>query len=258
MKIVRYQTNGEAPYLPEKAVYGWMLDDKVGEIQGDIFGEYRRREAKIPVGELKLAAPCVPSKILCVGRNYVEHAKELGNEVPKVPLIFLKPPSSIISNGEHIVLPPQSSQVEHEAELVVVISKRGRNITTENAKEYVFGYTIGNDITARDLQKSDGQWTRAKGFDTFCSFGPWIDTEFDASDAVVTCRVNGQMRQMASTRDMVFNINTLIAFISSVMTLEPGDVIFTGTPSGVGELKNGDMVDVEIEGLGKLSNPVKI
>ena len=258
MKIVRYQTNGEAPHLPETAVYGWMLDDKVGEIRGDIFGEYRRREAKIPVGELKLAAPCVPSKILCVGRNYVEHAKELGNEVPKVPLIFLKPPSSIISNGEHIVLPPQSSQVEHEAELVVVIGKRGRNITTENAKEYVFGYTIGNDITARDLQKSDGQWTRAKGFDTFCSFGPWIDTEFDASDAVVTCRVNGQMRQMASTRDMVFNINTLIAFISSVMTLEPGDVIFTGTPSGVGELKNGDMVDVEIEGLGKLSNPVKI
>ena len=252
MKIVRYQTNGEA------VKYGWMLDDKIGEIQGDIFGEYRRREAKIPVGELKLAAPCVPSKILCVGRNYVEHAKELGNEVPKVPLIFLKPPSSIISNGEHIVLPPQSSQVEHEAELVVVIGKRGRNITTENAKEYVFGYTIGNDITARDLQKSDGQWTRAKGFDTFCSFGPWIDTEFDASDAVVTCRVNGQMRQMASTRDMVFNINTLIAFISSVMTLEPGDVIFTGTPSGVGELKNGDMVDVEIEGLGKLSNPVKI
>ncbi|HMU94044.1 MAG TPA: fumarylacetoacetate hydrolase family protein [Anaerolineales bacterium] len=251
MKIVRYQTNGEA------VKYGWMLDDKVGEIQGDIFGEYRRREAKIPVGELKLAAPCVPSKILCVGRNYVEHAKELGNEVPKVPLIFLKPPSSIISNGEHIVLPPQSSQVEHEAELVVVIGKRGRNITIENAKEYVFGYTIGNDITARDLQKTDGQWTRAKGFDTFCSFGPWIDTEFDASDAVVTCRVNGQMRQMASTRDMVFNINTLIAFISSVMTLEAGDIIFTGTPSGVGELKNGDMVDVEIEGLGKLSNPVK-
>jgi 2-keto-4-pentenoate hydratase/2-oxohepta-3-ene-1,7-dioic acid hydratase in catechol pathway len=251
MRIVRYQTD-------DVVKYGWMLEDKVGEIQGDIFGEYRRREAKTPIGELKLATPCVPSKILCVGRNYVEHAKELGNEVPKVPLIFLKPPSSIISNGENIILPPQSNQVEHEAELVVVVGKRGRNITPEAAKEYIFGYTIGNDITARDLQKSDGQWTRAKGFDTFCSFGPWIDTDFDASDAVVTCRVNGQMRQMASTRDMVFNINTLIAFISSVMTIEPGDVIFTGTPSGVGELKNGDVVDVEIEGLGKLSNPVKI
>ena len=258
MKIVRYKTNGEAPHPPEEAVYGWMLDDKIGEIQGDIFGEYRRREAKLPVTEVKLAAPCVPSKILCVGRNYVEHAKELGNEVPKVPLIFLKPNSSIISNGESIFLPPQSRQVEHEAELVVVIGKRGRNVTTEQAKEYIFGYTIGNDITARDLQKSDGQWTRSKGFDTFCSFGPWIDTEFDASDAVVTCRVNGQMRQMASTRDMVFNVSTLIAYISSVMTLEPGDIIFTGTPAGVGELKNGDVVDVEIEGLGKLSNPVKI
>jgi 2-keto-4-pentenoate hydratase/2-oxohepta-3-ene-1,7-dioic acid hydratase in catechol pathway len=251
MKIVRYRTNGEAPK------YGWMLEDKVGEIQGDIFGEYRRREAKIAIGEVKLAAPCQPGKIICVGRNYVEHAKELGNEVPKVPLIFLKPPSSIIADREAILLPPQSKQVEHEAELVVVIGKRGRNITAEQAKEFVFGYTIGNDVTARDLQKTDDQWTRAKGFDTFCSFGPWIDTDFDPSDAVVTCRVNGQMRQMASTRDMVFNINILIAFISSVMTLEPGDIIFTGTPSGVGELKNGDMVDVEIEGLGKLSNPVK-
>ncbi|MBC7877467.1 MAG: fumarylacetoacetate hydrolase family protein [Anaerolineales bacterium] len=252
MKIVRYKTNENI------STYGWMLDDKIGEIQGDIFGEYRRREAKIPVAEVKLDTPCVPSKILCVGRNYVEHAKELGNEIPKVPLIFLKPSSSIISNGEHILLPPQSTQVEHEAELVVVIGKRGKNLTAETAKEYIFGYTIGNDVTARDLQKSDGQWTRAKGFDTFCSFGPWIDTEFDASDAVVTCRVNGQMRQMASTRDMVFNVTTLIAYISSIMTLEPGDIIFTGTPAGVGELKNGDVVDVEIEGLGKLSNPVKV
>ncbi len=252
MKIVRYQTNDEA------VKYGWILEDKVGEIQGNIFGEYRRREAKTPLMEVKLAAPCTPSKIICVGRNYVEHARELGNEVPKVPLIFMKPPSSIIANDEYIILPPQSSQVEHEAELVVVIGKRGRNITPEAAKEYIFGYTIGNDVTARDLQKTDGQWTRAKGFDTFCSFGPWIDTELDASDAVVTCRVNGQMRQMASTRDMVFNVSTLIAYISSVMTLEPGDIIFTGTPAGVGELKNGDVVDVEIEGLGKLSNPVKV
>ncbi len=251
MKIVRYHTHDEG------IKYGWLLEDKVGEIQGDIFGEYRRREAKTPISEVKLAAPCTPSKILCVGRNYVEHARELGNETPKVPLIFMKPPSSIIASGEYIILPPQSSQVEHEAELVVVVSKRGRSITPEAAKEYIFGYTIGNDVTARDLQKTDGQWTRAKGFDTFCSFGPWIDTEFDASDAVVTCRVNGQMRQMASTRDMVFNVSTLIAYISSVMTLEAGDIIFTGTPAGVGVLKNGDVVDVEIEGLGKLSNRVK-
>lgn len=251
MRIVRYQHNNEA------IKYGWMLDDKIGEIQGNLFGEYRRREAKIPFKEVKLSAPCEPSKIICVGRNYVEHAKELGNEVPKVPLIFFKPPSAVISNGDAIILPPQSAQVEHEAELVVVIGKRARNLTAEEAKSAIFGYTIGNDVTARDLQKTDGQWTRAKGFDSFCPFGPWIDTEFDPSDAVVTCRVNGQMRQMASTRDMVFNVGTLLAFISSVMTLEPGDLIFTGTPSGVGALKNGDTVDVEIEGLGKLSNPVK-
>jgi 2-keto-4-pentenoate hydratase/2-oxohepta-3-ene-1,7-dioic acid hydratase in catechol pathway len=251
MRIVRYQVNDEVPK------YGWLLDEKVGEIQGDLFGQYRRRDAKTPLADVKLVPPCEPTKILCVGRNYVEHAKELGNEVPKVPLIFMKPPSSIISNGEAILLPPQSKQVEHEAELVAVIGKRGRHVPIEEAKNHILGYTIGNDVTARDLQKIDDQWTRAKGFDTFCPFGPWIDTDFDPADAVVTCRVNGQMRQMASTRDMVFNVPTLIAYISSVMTLEPGDLIFTGTPSGVGELKNGDEVVVEIEGLGKLSNPVK-
>ncbi len=251
MKIIRYQIAKGEPQ------YGWLLEDKVGEIQGDVFGEYRRREARIPLKEVKLLAPCQPSKIVCVGRNYIEHARELGNEVPKVPLIFLKPPSSIIAPGEPIMLPPQSKQVEHEAELVAVVGRRAKNLSVEEAKEYVFGYVIGNDVTARDLQKTDGQWTRAKGFDTFCPFGPWIDTEFDPSDAVVTCRVNGQMRQMASTRDMVFNVSTLLAYISSVMTLEPGDLIFTGTPAGVGELKNGDVVEVEIEGLGKLSNPVK-
>ena len=251
MRIVRYQQKDEAPQ------YGWLLDDKIGEIDGDIFGRYRRRDASLPRTEAKLLAPSQPSKIVCVGRNYVDHAKELGNEVPKVPLLFLKPPSSIISSGEAIVLPPQSAQVEHEAELVVVVGKRGRHITTEDAKNYILGYTVGNDVTARDLQKTDGQWTRAKGFDTFCAFGPWIDTDFDPSDAVVTCRVNGQMRQMASTRDMVFSVATLVAYISSVMTLEPGDLIFTGTPAGVGPLKPGDRVDVEIDGLGAISNPVK-
>jgi len=251
MRIVRYQEKSEAPK------YGWLLDDKVGEINGDLFGKYRRQDAKTPLADVKLVAPCEPSKVVCVGRNYVDHAKELGNQVPKIPLIFLKPPSSIISGGETILLPPQSAQVEHEAELVAVIGKRGRHIPAEQAKKYVLGYTVGNDVTARDLQKSDDQWTRAKGFDTFCVFGPWIDTDFDPSDAVMTCRVNGQMRQMASTRDMVFTVGTLIAFISSVMTLEPGDIVFTGTPAGVGALKNGDMVEVEIDGLGSLSNPVR-
>ena len=252
MRIVRFETQES-----KKPKYGWLLDDKVGEISGNIFGRYQRKEALTPLVDVKLLAPSEPTKIVCVGRNYVEHAKELGNEVPKVPLIFLKPASSIISNGETIFLPPQSAQVEHEAELVIVIGKRGRHVTAENAKKIILGYTVGNDVTARDLQKLDDQWTRAKGFDTFCPFGPWIDTDFDPSDAVITCRVNGQMRQMASTRDMVFNVGVLIAFISSIMTLEPGDLIFTGTPAGIGELKDGDEVSVEIEGLGIIKNKVK-
>jgi 2-keto-4-pentenoate hydratase/2-oxohepta-3-ene-1,7-dioic acid hydratase in catechol pathway len=252
MRIVRYQTPDK-----KKAKYGWLLEDKVGEISGNPFGRYGRNEATTPLADVRLLSPAEPSKIVCVGRNYVEHARELGNEVPKVPLLFMKPPSSIIASGETIILPLQSAQVEHEAELVAVIGKRGRHITAGQAKKHILGYTVGNDVTARDLQKPDGQWTRAKGFDTFCPLGPWIDTEFDPSDAVVTCRVNGQMRQMASTRDMIFNVSVLIAYISSVMTLEPGDLIFTGTPAGVGELKDGDEVSVEIEGLGMIKNKVK-
>ncbi|MGQ9832960.1 MAG: fumarylacetoacetate hydrolase family protein [Candidatus Villigracilaceae bacterium] len=252
MRIVRFQSKNEIPR------FGWLLEGKIGLIEGDLFGEYRRQEAALAVEEVRLLAPIWPSKIICIGRNYVEHAKEHNAEVPKIPLIFMKPPSAIINPGDTILLPPQSAQVEHEAELVAVIGKRGRAIPPDEAASYILGYTIGNDVTARDLQRSDGQWTRAKGFDTFCPFGPWIDTEFDPSDAVISCRVNGQIRQMASTRDMVFSVPTLVAFISSVMTLEPGDLIFTGTPAGVGPLKAGDIVEVEIENLGKLSNPVSV
>lgn len=251
MRIVRYQTKNETPR------YGWIFENKVGDIEGNIFSEYRRLEANIPLASVKLLAPSQPSKIVCIGRNYSEHAKELGNDVPQVPLIFMKPPSSIINPGDAIILPPQSKQVEHEAELVAVIGKRGKNIPPEQAREFILGYTIGNDITARDLQKTDGQWTRAKGFDTFCSFGPWIDTDFDITDALISCKVSGQPRQMASTRDMVFNVGKIVAFISSVMTLEPGDIVFTGTPAGVGPLQDGDVVEVDIDGLGVLSNPVR-
>jgi len=253
MRIVRYQLKNSRV----KPKYGWLLGDKVGEVGGNVFGRYRRKEAETPLTDVNLLAPSEPTKIVCVGRNYVEHAKELGNEVPQVPLIFMKPPSSIIGSGDTIILPPQSNQVEHEGELVAVIGKRGKNVTAENAKKHIMGYTVGNDVTARDLQKTDGQWTRAKGFDTFCPFGPWIDTEFDPADAVVTVRVNGQMRQMASTRDMVFNVGVIIAYVSSIMTLEPGDLIFTGTPSGVGLLTHGDEVSVEIEGLGEIRNKVQ-
>ena len=251
MRFVRYQTKEKS------ARFGWLLDDKIGDIEGDLFGEFRRLDATTQLEDAKLLAPSQPSKIICVGRNYAAHAKEHNAEVPELPLIFFKPPSAILNPGGAIILPPQSRQVEHEAELVVVIGKRGRNIIAEEAKEHVLGYSIGNDITARDLQNADRLWTRGKGFDTFAPFGPWIDTDFDPSDAVVTCRVNGQMRQMASTRDMVFSVGTIIAFISSVMTLEPGDLIFTGTPAGVGALSEGDTVEVDIEGLGVLSNPVQ-
>jgi 2-keto-4-pentenoate hydratase/2-oxohepta-3-ene-1,7-dioic acid hydratase in catechol pathway len=250
MRIIRFQIKDGQPR------YGWILDDQVGDIEGDPFSEYRRLEADRPLGSVHLLAPCQPGKIVCVGRNYAEHAKELGNDVPKVPLIFLKPPSAVINPGDAVVLPPQSQQVEHEAELVAVIARQARGITAEMARDYILGYTIGNDVTARDLQKSDGQWTRAKGFDTFCPFGPWIDTDFDPADALVTCKVSGEPRQLASTRDMIFGVGTLLAFISSVMTLEPGDLIFTGTPAGVGPLKDGDELVTEIEGLGSLTNPV--
>ncbi len=251
MRFVRYQTEEKSPR------YGWLLENKIGDIEGDLFGEFRRLDATLPLEEATLLAPSEPSKIVCVGRNYAAHAKEHDAEVPELPLIFLKPPSTIINPGDAIILPPQSQQVEHEGELVVVIGKRGRNIIAEDAKNHILGYTIGNDVTARDLQRADRLWTRGKGFDTFAPFGPWVDTDFDPSDAVVTCRVNGQMRQMASTRDMVFSVSTIIAFISSVMTLEPGDLIFTGTPAGVGALTDSDEVTVDIEGLGVLSNPVK-
>jgi 2-keto-4-pentenoate hydratase/2-oxohepta-3-ene-1,7-dioic acid hydratase in catechol pathway len=214
-------------------------------------------EANTPLRAVHLLAPIQPGKIICVGRNFAAHAKEHDAEVPESPLLFLKPPSSIIGPDTAIRLPPQSEQVEHEAELAIVIGKSGRWISPQDALQHVFGYTLANDVTARDLQRKDGQWTRSKGFDTFCPLGPWIETEFDSTDALITCHVNGDMRQMASTRDMVFTVRQLIAFSSTIMTLEPGDVILTGTPAGVGPLTSGDVVEVSIEGLGTLRNPVE-
>lgn len=250
MKFVRYQVERENP------LWGWIYEDRVGAIDGNIFGDYRRLSAEMPLDSVVLLPPVQPTKIICIGRNYVDHAREHGVEVPEIPLIFLKPPSSLVGHKQAIVLPPQSKQVEHEAELAVVIGKRGRWITADQAADYIFGYTIANDVTARDLQRKDGQWTRGKGFDTFCPVGPWIETEIDPYDLLITCRVNGDVRQMASTRDMVFSIPQLIAFISSVMTLEAGDLILTGTPAGVGKLEAGDEIKITIEGIGELINTV--
>ena len=256
MRLVRYHIASAAQDVSLQPQFGWFLDDKIGPIEGSPFAEFSRLEATLPLDEVTLLPPVIPSKLICVGRNYVAHAREHDAEVPDVPLLFLKPPSAVIGPGETIVLPPQSQQVEHEAELVVVIGRRGRWIAPEEVQDHILGYTVGNDVTARDLQFRDGQWSRAKGFDTFCPIGPWIETEFDPADAVVTCHVNGELRQMASTRDMVFGVRQLVAYASTVMTLEPGDLIMTGTPAGVAPLVDGDVVEVAVEGIGALSNPV--
>lgn len=199
----------------------------------------------------------VPSKIVCVGRNYAEHAKELGNEVPTAPLLFLKAPSSLCFNNDEIVIPKQSLQVEHEAELAVVISQRCKNLDDEvNVKDYIQGYTCLNDVTARDIQRNDVQFTRGKSFDTFCSVGPEIVTDLDTTDLAVLCRVNGELKQSGRTSQMVFPVDFLIRYISRQMTLMPGDIIATGTPSGVSKLSPGDICEVEIEGIGILKNVV--
>jgi 2-keto-4-pentenoate hydratase/2-oxohepta-3-ene-1,7-dioic acid hydratase in catechol pathway len=252
MRIVRWQ-----PEPGSDPAWGWVDGDRIGPLVGSPFGEYRRQPAAAPLAAARLLAPVRPGKIICVGRNYALHAAEHEAEVPAWPLIFLKPPSAVIGPLEPILIPPQSRQVEHEAELGVVIGAAGRWIAPQAAGRHILGFTAANDVTARDLQHSDGQWTRGKGFDTFCPIGPWIETDLDPSDTLITCTVNGKMRQMASTRDMVFSISQLLAFISSVMTLEPGDLILTGTPAGVGSLVAGDEVIVEVEGIGRLVNPVR-
>lgn len=215
-----------------------------------------RSGASIPLSAVRLLAPCQPSKIVCVCRNYAEHAAEHGAEVPQEPLIFLKPPSSLLGPGEAIVLNPLSQRVEHEAELAVVIGQRARNLTRDTAIDCVLGFTAANDVTARDLQRRDGQWSRAKGFDTFCPLGPWIETDLDWQNQLVTCRVNDTVRQQASTRIMVFDVPSLLVYITAFMTLEPGDVVLTGTPSGVSPLAAGDRVVVEVTGIGALENTV--
>ncbi len=250
MRFIRYTTGSDAPR------YGWVYEDRVGPIEGEPFGEYRRMDAEIPLHMVRLLAPIRPGKIVCVGRNYAEHAREQSVDVPDIPLLFLKPPSAVIGPGDTIILPPQSRQVEHEGELAVVIGKRGRWIPAEDALKFLLGFTVANDVTARDLQRRDGQWTRGKGFDTFLPLGPWIETDLAPADILVQTRVNGEMRQMASTREMMFPVEQLIAFVSSVMTLEPGDLILTGTPAGIGPLHAGDTVEVTVEGIGSLSNPV--
>jgi len=242
--------------LPDGETSYARLDEGIAELishppwsdSGPTSGE----RAHVAWDERDLRCPVEPSKILCIGRNYAAHAKELGNEAPSEPLLFLKPPSALLDSGGTIRLPPESARVEHEAELGVVIGRRARNVRKEDALAHVFGYTCVGDITARDLQKKDGQWARAKGFDTFCPVGPWIETELDPSRLSIRCRVNGDTKQDGVTSNMIFDVPTLIAYASRMMTLEPGDLLVTGTPEGVGPLISGDRLEIEISGIGVL------
>jgi 2-keto-4-pentenoate hydratase/2-oxohepta-3-ene-1,7-dioic acid hydratase in catechol pathway len=213
------------------------------------------QETTLALDEVKLLAPVTPSKVVCVGRNYREHAAELGNKMPDEPLLFLKAPSAVIASGDAIQLPTASQQVEHEGELGVVIGKLARNVK-ENPLDYIFGYTCVNDVTARDLQRKDVQFTRGKSFDTFCPVGPWIETEIDSANVEVTTRLNGELKQKGNTADMAFPVAFLIQYISEIMTLYPGDLIATGTPAGVSRMKHGDTVAVEVRGIGVLTNHV--
>ncbi len=251
MKIVRVDAEAD------DITYGTVEPDGIRLYHGSPFFHWERSETVLPITEVKLLSPVIPTKVIAVGRNYVDHAAELNHEVPDVPAIFLKPPTTVIGPMAAIRIPEGVGEIHHEAELAVVIGRVARNVKASDAADYILGYTAANDVTARDLQRSDVQWTRAKGFDTFCPLGPAIDTEFDPSEAnAITCKVNGEIRQDGNISEVVFGAAELVEFVSSVMTLLPSDVILTGTPAGVGPIVDGDKVEVEIEGIGVLMNPV--
>lgn len=231
--------------------------DIIRVLRGTFFEDPVPTGEEVPLDDVRLLAPVLPSKLVCVGRNYAAHAAEFGMEVPEEPLLFLKPSTSVIGPGDPIRLLPISRRVDHEGELAVVIGRIARNVRTEDAAKHVLGYTCANDVTLRDLQRTDDQWARAKGFDGSCPLGPWIETDLDPTDVRVETRVNGEIRQAGRTSDMVFGVATLIEYVTSFMTLLPGDAILTGTPEGVGRLAPGDVVEVEVDGVGTLSNPVE-
>ena len=231
-------------------------DETVKEILEHPFGTPEFSGRSWPLGEVRLLAPILPSKVVAFGRNYAAHARELGNEVPAEPMMFLKPSTSVIGPGVAIRLPGQSSSVSFEGELAVVIGRPCRDVRAEDAASVILGYTVANDVTARDLQKTDGQWGRAKGFDTFCPLGPWIETDLDPSGLDLRSEIDGELRQDGNTIDMIHTVGELIEWVSAAMTLLPGDVLLTGTPEGVGEITAGQTVSIEIEGIGTLTNPV--
>lgn len=251
MRIVRFSYEG-------KTQYGCVEGDAVRLLDGSPFDRPAPGPRVAALAEVKLLAPCEPSKVVAVGLNYRKHAEEMKSQLPANPLLFLKPSTAVVGPEADVVYPGHmSSQVDYEAELAVVISRQATRVPEERAGEYVLGYTCGNDVTARDLQRRDGQWTRSKGFDTFCPLGPWIVTDLaQPGNARLSARLNGKLRQDGNTNDLIFGVPALLAFVSGIMTLQPGDVIMTGTPSGVGPMSRGDVIEIEVEGLGVLRNRI--
>jgi 2-keto-4-pentenoate hydratase/2-oxohepta-3-ene-1,7-dioic acid hydratase in catechol pathway len=250
MRLVRYSHN-------EKVGYAVLVADKVQVLDGHPVGELRYTGEVLPIADIRLLAPIIPSKIVCIGKNYRDHALEMGTEPPAEPLFFFKPTTSIIGPEDAIRLPPQSDDVQHESELAIVISRLCKNVPVEQVADVILGYTCANDVTARDLQHRDGQWARSKGFDTFCPLGPWIETELaDPQNVKIECRLNGQVTQSASANQMIHSIADIVSWVSQHLTLLPGDVILTGSPAGISQMVAGDVVEVEIAGIGVLRNKV--
>jgi 2-keto-4-pentenoate hydratase/2-oxohepta-3-ene-1,7-dioic acid hydratase in catechol pathway len=251
MKIIQFIENGDTSIRT-----GFIEDETVIEVNGDIFGPYEQAGPILKLDNVSIEAPCRPSKIICLGLNYRDHAEELGFNLPTEPMIFMKPPSAVVGPGKPIIYPTMSRRLDYEAELAVVIGRRARHVSASTAREYILGYTCLNDVTARDLQKPDGRWTMAKGFDTFCPIGPAIITDSDPSDLRIQAFLNGEQKQNSRTSQLVFGIDDLVAYISNVMTLEPGDLIATGTPSGIGPMNPGDEIEIRIQGIGSLVNTI--
>jgi 2-keto-4-pentenoate hydratase/2-oxohepta-3-ene-1,7-dioic acid hydratase in catechol pathway len=255
VRIARYVHEGEVAFGVVEAG-GEDAEQVVAEIMGHPFGALTFTGVRVPLTSVKLLAPVLPSKVVAIGKNYAAHASEMGGEVPERPLIFLKPSTAVTGSGDAIAYPPSSHRVDFEGELAVVIGRLCRDVPEGRAGEVVFGYTCANDVTARDHQQADGQWSRAKGYDSFCPLGPWIETDLDIADLRLTTTLNGEVKQDGRTSSIVHKVPELIAYITSCMTLLPGDVILTGTPEGVGPMSIGDEVAVEIEGIGRLANQV--
>jgi len=256
MKFLRYTTDNQKKN--GILINGGVLETShsLMEVAYTLGMENLEKKEVYPLEDVKILPPVSPSKIICIGLNYRDHAVELNMDLPEEPILFLKPASSIIGHGDEIIYPPQSKQVDYEVELAVIISKKAKNVRTVDALDYVAGYTILNDITARDLQQKDGQWTRAKSFDTFCPLGPWMENDFDPRNQKISLSVNGELRQESNIKNMIFPVEELLSFISHIMTLNPGDVIATGTPSGVGSLNVGDVVEASVEEIGVLKNKI--